>query len=230
MMAAAGYDYVILDMEHTLQTETDIARAIELCHHAGIEPWVRVPDADVKRIGRLLDHGADAIVLPQCRNLSSVRRALAATHFPPHGTRGITGGRVTRFGALPLNDYVERVNQRPFLIVMIETQDAYNLLPDIVDLPGIAAILEGAVDLALDLGLGPDPFHPKTVRMIQKMADMCDAARVPFIANPRDQAQRHYWAERNHPFLLAGEDRGLLVRALKTHRSSLTQEASSTSL
>jgi 4-hydroxy-2-oxoheptanedioate aldolase len=105
---------------------------------------------------------------------------------------------------------------------MIESAAGLAALPGILKLPGVAMILEGALDLALDLGLGPDPFDPQVWQALQQMADACGAADVPFCANPRNSEQLQYWRAQGIRSYLAGEDRGLLLNALKSRLQTLT--------
>jgi 4-hydroxy-2-oxoheptanedioate aldolase len=81
--------------------------------------------------------------------------------------------------------------------------------------------MEGALDLALDMGLGPQPLHERVWDQLLRMAAHCDAAGVPFCANPRNDAQRDHWLARAPRWLLAGEDRGLLMTALRERRRAL---------
>lgn len=104
---------------------------------------------------------------------------------------------------------------------MIETAAGLRALPDILALPGVGMVLEGALDLALDLQLGPDPQHPEVWLALQSMADICANAEVPFCANPRTPEQHTFWRNRGIRSFLAGEDRGLLHTALKHRLSSL---------
>lgn len=221
MIGYAGYHFVILDMEHLLRGGDELMHCLRACESAGVSPWVRLPEVDEKLIGRLLDAGAEALVLPRVESAAEVARAIAAAQFPPLGRRGITGGRSTGFGTLPLAQYIELANQQPFIVPMIESAAGINVLPEILALPGVSMLMEGALDLALDLQLGPDPLHPKVWQALQDMAAACAAAQVPFCANPRTHEQHQHWRAQGVRSFLAGEDRGLLHNALKARLHSL---------
>jgi len=221
MIAFAGYHFVILDMEHLLRSEEDLMHSLRACESAGISAWLRVPEVDAQLIGRALDAGFEAIVLPRVESASEVARALDAAYFPPRGKRGISGGRITGFGRIPLPDYIELANQQSPIVPMIETAAGLRALPDILALPGIGMVLEGALDLALDLQLSPDPQHPDVWLALQSMADICANAEVPFCANPRTPEQHAFWCNQGVRSFLAGEDRGLLHTALKHRLNSL---------
>lgn len=221
MIASAGYHFVILDMEHLLRSGDELMHCIRACESAGISAWLRIPEVDVKLIGRALDAGAEAIVLPRVESADEVARALEAAYFPPLGKRGISGGRITGFGHVSLPDYIELANRQTPIVPMIESAAGLRALPDILALPGVGMVLEGALDLALDLQLGPDPLHPHVWQALQGMADACAAAGVPFCANPRSPEQQAWWRDQGIRSFLAGEDRGLLHNALKARLSSL---------
>ncbi|MDH4610810.1 aldolase/citrate lyase family protein [Pseudomonas sp. BN102] len=221
MIAAAGYHFVILDMEHLLRSGDELMHCLRACESAGISPWLRVPEVDAKLIGRALDAGAEAIVLPRVESAEEVARAVEAALFPPLGRRGITGGRITGFGRLPLPQYIDLANQARPIVPMIESAAGLRALPDILKLPGIGMVLEGALDLALDLHVGPDPLHPRVWVALQEMARDCEAAGIPFCANPRTPEQQQHWQALGIRLYLAGEDRGLLQNALKARLTQL---------
>ena len=102
MLAFAGYDFVILDLEHLLRSEEDIMHCVRACEAAGISPWLRIPQVDEKLIGRALDAGIEAIVLSRTESAAQVQRATEAAFFPPLGKRGITGGRTVSYTHLTL--------------------------------------------------------------------------------------------------------------------------------
>ncbi|MFB8829762.1 aldolase/citrate lyase family protein [Azotobacter sp. CWF10] len=83
MIAAAGYHFVILDMEHLLRSGDELMHCLRACESAGIAPRLRLPEADEKLIGRALDAGFEAIVLPRVESAGEVERAIAAACFRP---------------------------------------------------------------------------------------------------------------------------------------------------
>lgn len=221
MFGHAGYDFVVLDLEHALLSPDQLQHAIRACELSRCEPWVRVPEVDEKLIGRVLDAGARGVVISRLETVDQAERAVKAAHFPSLGSRGITGGRVTGFGKTSLADYIAWSRDAIRVVPMIESAAGVDALPAILAVPGISLVMEGALDLALDMGLGPQPQHEKVWNQLLRMAAYCDAANVPFCANPRDEPQRDYWLAHNPRWLLAGEDRGLLMTALRQRRRAL---------
>jgi 4-hydroxy-2-oxoheptanedioate aldolase len=221
MIGHAGYDFVVLDLEHLLVSPDQLQHAIRACELGGCEPWVRVPEVDEKLIGRVLDAGAKGIVIPRLETAEQAQRAVHAAHFPPWGRRGITGGRVTDFGKIPMAEYIERTRGDIRIVPMIESAAGVQALPDILAVAGVSLVMEGAFDLALDLGLGPQPLHPDVWTRLLQIAQHCRLADIPFCAQPRNDEQRDYLLGQGLHWLSAGEDRGLMQAALRARQLAL---------
>jgi 4-hydroxy-2-oxoheptanedioate aldolase len=221
MIGHAGYDFVVLDLEHLLVSPDQLQHAIRACELAGCAPWVRVPEVDRKLIGRVLDAGARGIVIPRLESAAEAAQAVAAARFPPCGTRGITGGRVTGFGKVPLADHIAATNRDIRIVPMIESAAGVRALPEILAVPGVSLVMEGALDLALDMGLGPQPLHEQVWTSLRLIAEQCRLAGIAFCANPRSDEQHDYWCAQGIEWLLAGEDRSLLQAALRARLGAL---------
>ncbi|NIJ75665.1 2-keto-3-deoxy-L-rhamnonate aldolase RhmA [Xanthomonas campestris] len=101
---------------------------------------------------------------------------------------------------------------------MIESAAGIAAVPELLALPGVGPMMEGALDLALDLGPGPQPTHPQVWELLLQLHAHCIAANVPFCPDPRTDAQRAHWQRQpDLRWLLAGEDHALIQRALRSH-------------
>jgi len=95
MVGYAGYDFVILDMEHVCVNPETLENMVRAAECAGITPLVRVPGAAPEAILRALDCGAQGIVVPHLRNAEEAAQVVAASRYHPLGKRGISGGRAS---------------------------------------------------------------------------------------------------------------------------------------
>ena len=224
MLAYAGYDFVILDTEHVLISDDAIAHTIRAAESAGIPLLVRVADANPAYIGKLLDAGALGIVVSRVSSLEVARQAIAAAKYPPLGNRGITGGRNTGFGTLPLQEYIDIANRETFVGLMIEDTQGIDALPDILQLDGVDMIFEGALDLSLSMGQGTEFNHPAVQDNIHFMASLCLQQAVPFCAIPRLPGQKSAWLKLGITAFLVGEDRGLIFKQLKQQLQHLKHD------
>lgn len=151
-MASAGYDAVIIDMQHSATMAGDIpglAAAIEL---RGAEPFVRVPSLDAALIGKLVDLGVTGIIVPLIETRAAAEALVAAVSYPPAGVRSFGPRRAKlRFGA----DYFLSGSTTIVTLAMIETAKGLDCLEEIAATPGLDGLFVGPADLALALGAPP---------------------------------------------------------------------------
>ncbi|EXU73943.1 HpcH/HpaI aldolase family protein [Erwinia mallotivora] len=221
MIATAGYDFVLLDLEHLPHHETLLSQCIQLAQLHGCTPLVRITVDDIPRAGRILDMGAHGIVLSRAESAEQISALRDAMFFPPLGKRGITGGSVTGFGTLPLGDYIRQANEKLWLVPMIETPQGIDSTEAMLRIAQVTMVMEGALDLAMSMQLGPQPSHPDVEAQIRLLAARCRAAGKTFCANPRTPEQQHYWHSQGIDCWLCGEDRGFLFRTLKQRLTDL---------
>uniref|UniRef100_UPI003F493A9D aldolase/citrate lyase family protein n=1 Tax=Cupriavidus yeoncheonensis TaxID=1462994 RepID=UPI003F493A9D len=112
----------------------------------------------------------------------------------------IVTGRTTGFGSLTLPAYFERANRELMVVAMIEDREGVDAIDEIVAVPGIDMVLEGAIDLSQSLGVPADAQHPSVQAAIRRIAQTCQARGVPFCAIPRAAGQCEHWREQGvHP-------------------------------
>jgi 4-hydroxy-2-oxoheptanedioate aldolase len=220
MIGYAGYDFVILDMEHVGVNPETLENMIRASECAGITPLVRVPSTAADCLMRVLDCGAQGVVVPHVRNRAEAQQAVVAARYFPLGQRGITGGRTTGFGAIDLATYMERANREIMVVAMIEDRDGVDNIEEIVTVPGIDMVLEGAIDLSQSLGKPAQAQDSEVQQAIRRVADSCRNHAVPFCAIPRGTGQFDEWLKQGVTTFLVGDDRGVSFRALKANRTS----------
>ncbi|MEQ1770962.1 MAG: aldolase/citrate lyase family protein [Devosia sp.] len=159
--AGSGFDWVLLDMEHSLYGIEAVERHLLAARHGGeAEFAIRVPSVDPVLIKRLLDAGARSFMFPFVQTVEEARLAVAATRYPPAGIRGVAGGtRAGRFGTN--KDYLAKAADEIVVIVQIESQQAAANIPASGAIDGVDALLIGANDLAATMGLLGQVDHPE---------------------------------------------------------------------
>ena len=175
IIGIAGFDAAFIDMEHTgfdLRTVEEMIRASDL---AGVTSMVRVPDNDAKLILRILDMGAEGIIVPHIEGLEGAKRAVDAVRYPPLGDRGGAGGtRAARFGAVPWNEHVQQSNDEIVLSVMTEDDKGINDVEAIAALDGVDLVSIGPTDLSQTLGV-TDPADPRLRDKVNEIAEQVKA-------------------------------------------------------
>lgn len=146
--ARAGYDYVGFDAQHGYLDDADIAGILRRIEHLPVGTVVRLPNADAAPIGRVLDAGADAVVIAMIESADQAAAAVAATRYPPRGVRS--------FGPLraSLGHDPAAHESRVAVFAMIETAAALSGIDEICAVDGLTGIYVGPADLAISLGAG----------------------------------------------------------------------------
>lgn len=223
MIGYAGFDFVILDMEHVCLNPETLENMVRAAECAGVSSLVRVPSAAPDVILRALDCGAQGIVVPHVRTAAEAVQAVAASRYAPLGTRGISGGRTTGFGTLDLPTYFARANSEIMVVAMIEDREGVDNLEAILSVAGIDMVLEGAIDLSQSYGVPGQAQHPIVQDAIEKIAASCRRHGIPFCAIPRVPEQAAAWQARDVQAYVLGDDRGVSFRAIKAHLETFRQ-------
>ncbi|BDO42734.1 aldolase/citrate lyase family protein [Cellulomonas sp. NTE-D12] len=213
LMALAGFDFVVIDLEHSAMSIETAYRQIGTALMSGVAPIVRVPALDAGIVQRLLDAGAEGIMLPHVDTVEQARTAAAAMRFPPLGTRGVgSTGRAGAWGALPRAEYLRYGQEEVVLIAQIESAAAARAAGDIAAVDGVDALLVGAADLSTSEGRTED--DPHVVALIAGAVVAARAAGVPIgNAGGAGAASVRAAVEAGFTFTLMSNDASLLGQA-----------------
>ena len=148
-VARAGFDYCCIDMQHGLVDYPNAVEMIRAIQLGGSAPFVRVPWNEPGIIAKMLDAGAQGIIIPMVNSAAEAEAAVAACKYPPVGNRSHAPTRGARHFAL------EDLNASTVCAPMIETTQALDAMDDILKVPGLDAAYVGPSDLSVSLGLGP---------------------------------------------------------------------------
>lgn len=160
--AGAGFDWVLLDMEHSPLSLTDVMLHQQIiAGYPGVSTVVRPPDHDVARIKRLLDTGVQSLLVPMVNTRTQAASLARAMRYPPNGVRGMASAmvRAARFGNV--DNYDANADAEMCLIVQVETVEGLANLEDIVTVDGVDGVFFGPADLAASMGHLGQPTHPE---------------------------------------------------------------------
>jgi 4-hydroxy-2-oxoheptanedioate aldolase len=211
IVADSGFDWLLIDSEHSPNEIPDLLAALQAVGRGTASPVVRPPWNDPVMIKRVLDIGAQTLLLPYVQNPEEARRAVAATRYPPAGIRGVTAsGRAARYGRV--KDYLKRADSEICVIAQVETRSALDELEAIATTDGIDAVFIGPADLAASLGHVGHPQHPEVQAALEDGVRRLTAISVPAgILTANEEEARRYinWGYR---FVAVGVDIALLAR------------------
>ncbi|MCA0422255.1 MAG: 4-hydroxy-2-oxo-heptane-1,7-dioate aldolase [Proteobacteria bacterium] len=159
LLCGCGFDWALIDTEHSPIELPDVIDHIRVIEGAGLPAIVRPAWNDTVTIKRVLDQGAQNLLIPYVESAEEARQAVAAVRFPPHGVRGVSGSsRSSNYGLD--QDYFARAEQELCLIVQIESTNALNQIEAIASVDGVDAVFIGPSDLAASMGHIGNAQHP----------------------------------------------------------------------
>ena len=143
LVARAGFDWIWLDTQHGYWDESELLAALQVIFPTDTTPIVRPGSNEFYRIGRLLDAGAEGVIVPMVNSPEEAAAAVHAARYPPAGGRSGGGARLSLFG----DDYFEKANDEVLVAVMIETTQALAAVDEIAAVPGVDCLFIGPGDL-----------------------------------------------------------------------------------
>jgi len=174
LMAIAGFDFLFIDMEHGAYNMETVADLIKVARLAEIVPLVRVPDAEYHLIARVLDAGAQGIMVPRIESREQVERVVRYAKYPPDGERGcsVLKGHAD-YRLEPQLEFARQANRENMIILQIERKLAIERLDELFSVPGVDAAVLGPNDLALSLGIEEGMSNPVIVEAVDKVVAAC---------------------------------------------------------
>lgn len=178
-IAASGTDCIVIDMEHGPIGWETLHAMIAATQGTSCAPLVRVPEIHEIPVKRALDAGAEGICFPLARSGKDVRRAIAATRYPPEGKRGWGPFTAHSRWGVPIKDYATGPGRQPFCMILIETADALESIEEICGVPGIDCIVIAPFDLSTELGVSGQMDHPIMKAAVSRIEAKALQAGIP---------------------------------------------------
>ncbi len=212
-LALAGFDFVVLDMEHSVVDFSRLELLIAAGQAAGLPTLVRPWGEDVGLIGKVLDLGASGIMVPHVDSADRARSIVEQARFAPDGGRGLCP--LGKYDSL--SEPLRMLNDSTYVVVQIEGRGAIERIAEITAVPGIDAVFVGPYDLAMSLGVPPGsaPVFEAAARMATAVPH--GPALGIYIDDPVNCAE---WAARRFSLQVVSFDGRMLSNAA---RSLVTQ-------
>jgi len=211
IISDSGFDWLLLDTEHSPNEIPDLLSQLQAVELGTATPIVRPAWNDTVLIKRVLDIGAQTILVPYVQNAEEARRAVEATRYPPHGVRGVSvAARASRYGRTP--GYLAKANDEICVLVQVETGQALEQLEAIAAVKGVDGVFIGPSDLAASLGHVGNPQHADVQAAIKDAVTRLKAVGMPagMLTGNEEEARRYI--EWGFLFVAVGADVGLLAK------------------
>jgi 2-dehydro-3-deoxyglucarate aldolase/4-hydroxy-2-oxoheptanedioate aldolase len=213
--AFAGFDFVVVDLEHAPLSVETAARMVTVAALAGVAPLVRVPDHGAATVQRVLDAGAHGVLVPHVDTVDEAAAVAGAARFPPRGRRGAGGtSRAGLWGMRPTAEYVAFGDDQALVVPQLESERAVAAAADILAVDGVDAVFVGAADLGLSAGLAPG--DPALAQMVDHVLAAAARAGKPCgLAVGADARAGAAAAARGAGFVMLANDSTLLAHAAR---------------
>jgi 2-dehydro-3-deoxyglucarate aldolase len=214
ILGYAGFDWLLIDGEHAPNDWQTFIGQLQALKDSVSAPVVRPQSSEPVIIKRLLDIGFFNFLMPYVETAEEARALVAATRYPPQGTRGVgTLHRSIRFGYV--EDYFTRVNDDICVTVQIESRKGVENAAAIAAIDGVDALFIGPSDLSADYGVLGQVSHPDVARAMEQVVAAGKSHRKPVgILAPQEKDARRYIAM-GMTMMAVGGDVGLLKNASK---------------
>lgn len=223
LMAACGNDFIWIEGEHSSLDKQNIKHHIMAAQARGAAAFVRVAWNDPVLVKPILEMGPDGIVFPMIRTAEEARRAVASCQYPPKGIRGFGPQRAVNFGLMSTPDYLAQVDDSIWKIIQIEHHEAVENLDEILEVPGVDAIVVGMMDLSGSVNKLAQLDSPQVMALMDAIAEKAARHDVPLgVSMAYNPEKIRYWIDRGIGWISAGADVEYVCQgALETRKKVL---------
>jgi 2-keto-3-deoxy-L-rhamnonate aldolase RhmA len=179
IMSRAGFDWLAIDLEHSVITMREAEELIRVVELSGVSPLVRLSGNDPVQIKRVMDAGSHGVIVPMVNAVSDAEQAIEAVLYPPQGKRGVGLARAQGYGSA-FESYRQWLHQVSVVIVQVEHIEAVNNLETILSVEGVDGFIVGPYDLSGSLGVPGQFDHPSMAEAMDRIKSVGIASGKAF--------------------------------------------------
>jgi 2-keto-3-deoxy-L-rhamnonate aldolase RhmA len=208
-----GFEWLFIDMEHSSLDVDTAAQIATAALPVGITPIVRVPGKEHHHASRLLDSGAQGIVVPHVDTVEEAQQAVSYCKFPPLGHRSIAGLQpLFGFNTIPPSDFARMANDETLVIVMLETPAAIAKADAIAAVPGVDVVLIGTNDLTAEMGISGQYADSRVEDAYRSVIAACKKhGKHPGMGGVYETKLMEKYIKFGMRFILSGSDTSFLI-------------------
>jgi 2-keto-3-deoxy-L-rhamnonate aldolase RhmA len=202
ILAAAGFDWMVVDMEHSSIGLSELLSLIISIEANGSIPLVRVGENNPNLIKRVMDAGAYGVIVPNIQSAEEAKAAVGAVKYPPMGNRGVGLYRAQKFGRA-FEEYKTWLENESVVIVQIEHINAVNNIDEIFNVQGIDAFMIGPYDLSGSIGKPGSFNHPEVIKALEDVMKASKKYNIPagFHSVSSDPEEAFHRQQQGYKFL-----------------------------
>jgi 2-dehydro-3-deoxyglucarate aldolase/4-hydroxy-2-oxoheptanedioate aldolase len=221
MLASCGLDFVIFDMEHGRCDISLLAEMVAGCRGSNIFPIARVPDVNYAPLSRPLDLGARGVMVPRVETRMQAEDIVSQLRYAPLGRRGVALGIAHDLYRAGDADFFARTNEETCVILLLETEKAFENLEAIISVPGVDVAWVGHYDLTVSMGIPAQFEHPRFLAAMEELATVCGRHGVAPGFLPSTPELAMHWISKGFRALSLGSDIGVFMDGVRKFRAHL---------
>ncbi len=178
IMAKSGFDWLVIDMEHSPIGISEAEEIIRIIHLCGLPALVRVSEINSNLIKHVMDSGASGVIVPRVNTPEQAQQAVEAVKYQPEGQRGVGLARAQGYGTL-FAEYQQWVAKESTVIVQIEHIQAVKNIDAILSVDGVDGFIVGPYDLSGSLGIPGQFDHPAMLDALEAIKNIINKGTKP---------------------------------------------------
>jgi 4-hydroxy-2-oxoheptanedioate aldolase len=216
LFAFCGFDYFIVDNEHSQMSKESMLNLLRAADISGIIPIVRVRENSRSQILQALDAGALGIMVPETSTAAQVKHVIDSALYAPEGCRGYTASnRAAGYGNMDAAEYAKLANKNVMTIAYCETVEAIENLDAMLAVPNLDVLWIGPMDLSQALGVTGQPKHPRVVAAMDDIIARCKQAGIAVGTISADAEVTQDLLRRGVQLIGLSSDQAMIVNAGK---------------
>ena len=210
---AAGFDFVMVDMEHGPYSLKETAELLRFGRVLDLCPMVRAAGLSYEMIARPLDQGAMGVMLPRVETREEVEGLIAHMKYPPEGKRGsCSGGAHSEYVRYPVPEFLRTNNEDTLAIVQIEKARAVERIEDLLSVPHVDGAVVGPEDLSVSMGIPGETTHPRMIEAIEHVIEVADRHGVATGIHVNEVATLREWRSKGMRLIMCSSDISFLIQ------------------
>jgi 2-keto-3-deoxy-L-rhamnonate aldolase RhmA len=221
MLASCGLDFVIFDMEHGRCDLALLAEMVASCRGSEIVPIARVPDAAYAPLSRPLDIGARGVMVPRVETRQQAADIVSQLKYAPQGRRGVALGIAHDLYRAGDAGFFARANDDIAVVLLLETEKAFQNLEEIISVPGVDVAWMGHYDLTVSMGIPAQFDHPRFLAAMDELVAVCRRHGVAPGFLPATPESAAHWIDKGFRAISLGSDIGVFLDGVRKFRAQL---------
>jgi 2-keto-3-deoxy-L-rhamnonate aldolase RhmA len=217
ILASSGFDFVIIEMEHTDFSFETVGTLCMLAREAGMTPIVRPPGTmKAHDLTRPLDAGAQGLLLPALETAEQLAQVVKATKYHPLGNRpmNLRGPHTDYYAGQP-REIIDHLNADTLTVVLVESRTAIDNLDEMIQVDGLDCIMIGPDDLSQDLGVPGEMQSPVLQEAFEEIFAICRKRKIPFGLSCHSPELAQKWFGKGATWMPYQNDAAMVLNAAR---------------